>query len=471
MALNPKRVPHRQRDPKTRTRTYDEAILGYTQEQAREEAARCINCRTKPCQYACPALTRAPEYIKSIEEGNFTKALQISLESYPIAGTLGRTCFHPCEDACVVGKKGQPVAIMMLKRAADDYGVWPSDGEVARPTATGKKVAVIGSGPAGLAAATDLAKRGHGAVVFEAQPLLGGYITLGIPAYRLPRDVFRREVDYMERWGVEFRTNTALGREVSIPQLHQEFDAILIAAGTHSPRRMGLPGEDLFGVEYAVDWLRRFELKEPVRCEGKVVVIGGGSVAMDASRNSLRLGAESVTIVYRRSSRQMTASPEELEQARDEGIKFIMLSLPTRIIGDPDGRVKYVECVQMRLGTADESGRQSPEPIPGTEFILQADTVIIAIGQNASPIREAVRDYVDLDKYGGIKTNPDLSTRTPWIYAAGDIVLGPASIIEAVGQAKTCAASIHRHLMGIHNGAGPQPPTQAVSGTSSAAPA
>ncbi len=469
MALNPHRVAYRQLDPKTRSRSYEEAILGYTREAAREEAARCINCRTKPCQYACPALTRAPEYIKAIEEGDFTKALHVALETYPIAGTLGRTCFHPCEDACVVGKKGTPVAIMMLKRAADDYGAWPTKDDIRLPSPTGKTVALVGSGPAGLAAALDLAKRGHKAVIFEALPLLGGFMSVGIPGYRLPRDVIQREIDHMKMWGVEFRTGVALGRDVFIPQLRQEFDAILVAVGTHTPRHLDLPGEDLFGVDFAVDWLRRFELKEPVRCEGKVVIIGAGSVAMDAARNSLRLGAESVTIVYRRSSRQMTASPEEFEQARDEGIKFIMLSAPTRIIGSADGRVKYVEFVQMKLGPPDQSGRQTPVPIAGTEFILQSDTVIVAIGQNASPVKQALQDYVDMDKYGGIKANPDLSTRTPGIFASGDIVLGPSSIIEAVGQAKTCAASIHRHLMGIQGNGASKPAPQAPEAAQGAA--
>jgi glutamate synthase (NADPH) small chain len=447
--LNPVRVKHRELDPKTRAQTYDEAILGYTREAAMEEAKRCINCRTKPCQYACPALTRAPEYIKAIEEGNFTKSLQIALESYPLAATLGRTCFHPCEDACVVGKKGQPVAIMMLKRAADDYGEWPTGEAIVKPAATGKRVAVIGSGPAGLSAATDLAKHGHAVTVFEALPVLGGYLTVGIPAYRLPREAIERELNYMREWGVEFKTETPLGPDLTIPKLQAEFDAIFLAVGTHTPRQLHLKGETLFGVEPAVDWLRRFELKEPVRCEGKVVIIGGGSVAMDAARNALRLGADSVTIVYRRASRQMPASPEELEQARDEGIKFIMLSNPTRLIGNADGGVKFVECIQMQLGKPDASGRASPEPIPGTEFILQADTVIVAIGQNASPVREALEGFVEMDKYGGIVANKDLSTKTKGIFAAGDIVLGPSSIIESVGQAKKAAGAIHKFLMGI----------------------
>lgn len=474
MALNPVRVKHRELDPKARYRSYDEAILGYTKESAKEEAARCINCRTKPCQYACPALTRAPEYIKSIEEGDFTKALHIALESYPLAGTLGRTCFHPCEDACVVGKKGQPVAIMMLKRAADDYGTWPTASDIQRPPSTGKSVAVIGSGPAGLAAATDLSKRGHKVVVFESLSILGGYLTVGIPSYRLPRDIFDQEVEYMRNWGVEFRTRTALGRDVSMQQLRDEFDAVLVAVGTHTPRRLRMDGEDLFGVELAVDWLRRSELKEPVRCEGRVVIIGGGSVAMDAARNSLRMGAESVTVVYRRGSRQMTASPEEFEQAKDEGIRFIMLSNPTRLIGDNDAKVRFVECIQMKLGQPDESGRQSPEPIPGTEFILQADTVIVAIGQNASPVRDALEDYVEMDKYGGIQTNEDLSTKTPGVFAAGDIVLGPSSIIESVGQAKTAGASVHEYLVGSQNGASSsadgasEAAQEAVEGTSAA---
>lgn len=460
VVLNPVRVKHRELDPKARAMIYDEAILGYTQEAAREEAVRCINCRTKPCQYACPALTRAPEYIKAIEEGDFTKSLRIALESYPIAGTLGRTCFHPCEDACVVGKKGQPVAIMMLKRAADDYGIWPGPADIVRPEPTGKRVAVIGSGPAGLSAATDLVKRGHQVVVYEKLPVLGGYLTVGIPAYRLPRDVFQREIEYMKMWGVEFHENTALGEQLQMPQLLKDFGSVFLAVGTHSPRLIGIPGEDLRGVEPAVDWLRRYELGEPVGTEGRVVIIGGGSVAMDSARNSLRLGALSVSIVYRRGSRQMPASPEELDQARDEGVKFIMLSNPTRLIGDDEGRIKYVECVQMELGPPDESGRQSPVPVPNTEFLLRCDLAIVAIGQNASPVKQALQGYVEMDRYGGIKTNPDLSTKTPGVYAAGDVVLGPSSIIESVGQAKKAAASIHRHLMGIKP---PPDPTRAAA--------
>lgn len=463
VVLNPVRVKHRELDPKTRSRTYDEAILGYTQEAAREEADRCINCRTKPCQYACPALTRAPEYIKAIGEGDFSKALRISLETYPISGSLGRTCFHPCEDACVVGKKGQPVAIMMLKRAADDYGMWPGPADIELPPPTGKKVAVIGSGPAGLSAATDLAKRGHKVTIYEKLPALGGYLTVGIPGYRLPRDVVKRELDYMRQWGVQFETEKGLGEQLQMKDLVADHDAVFLAVGTHTARKIGCPGEDLKGVEPAVDWLRRFELGEPMgNLEGaRVVIIGGGSVGMDAARNALRLGAASVHVVYRRAKRQMTASPEELDQARDEGIKFIMLSNPTRIIGDDDGKVKYVECIQMELGPPDESGRQSPVAVAHTEFLLRCDLAIVAIGQNASPVKQALTGFVDMDKYGGIITNPDLSTKTPGVFAAGDIVLGPSSIIEAVGQAKKAAATLHKYLIG-GNGHAPTTPASPV---------
>lgn len=433
-----------ERDPIERTKNYDEAILGYTKEMAIEEALRCIDCKTKPCTFACPALTRAPEYIQAIGEGNFDQSLELALETYPLPGTLGRTCFHPCEDSCVVGYKGEPVAICALKRAAFDFGQWPA---IAKPSATGKSVAVVGAGPAGLQVAYDLIRKGHAVTVYEALPLLGGMLTVGIPDYRLPRAVVDKEMDKLREWGVEFAMNWRLGETGGLDTLLGQHDRVFLGVGCHSPKSIRVDGEELQGVRHAVDWLRELELGNRFDLSDKrIVIIGGGSTAMDVSRNALRLGAKSVHIVYRRGRRQMTASPEEVVQARDERVKFLMMANPTRLVPGENGEVRFVECAQMELGVPDESGRKRPSAIPGSEFLLAADQVVLAVGQNPSAIQEALEGQVDLTKWGDIQVDEDCRTSHDRVYAAGDIALGPSSIIEAIGQARKAAATMHRDL-------------------------
>ena len=444
MAVSLDRVKVPEAHPETRVKSYGEAVLGYTRKLAIAEALRCIDCKTKPCTFACPALTRAPEYIQAIAEGDFDKSLTIALETYPLPGTLGRTCFHPCEDSCVVGFKGEPVAICSLKRAAFDYGQWP---EIVRPAPTGKKVAVVGSGPAGLQVAYDLARQGHAVTVFEALPKLGGMLTVGIPAYRLPRDVVDRELAKLAEWGVTFEAGWRLGEgDHTLEALLQGFDHVFLGVGAHGAKAIRVPGEEHQGVMHAVDWLRRLELGEkPALAGQRIVIIGGGSTAMDVARNAIRLGAASVHIVYRRGRGEMTASPEEVVQARDENIKFLMLANPVQIVAREDGRVKAVECIQMDMGPPDKSGRRVPEAIPESEFLLAADQVILAVGQNPSPV---AAPGVTLSKWGEVVVDAECRTTHPRVFSAGDIALGPSSIIEAIAQARKAAATMHRVLSG-----------------------
>ncbi len=447
MAVALDRVKIPEAPPETRVKSYDEAVLGYTRKLAIAEAQRCIDCKTKPCTFACPALTKAPEYIQAIAEGDFDKSLDIALETYPLPGTLGRTCFHPCEDACVVGIKGEPVAICSLKRAAFDYGQWP---EIRRPAPTGKTVGVVGSGPAGLQVAYDLARKGHAVTVYEALPKLGGMLQVGIPAYRLPRDVLDRELAKLGEWGVAFETGWRLGEGGnSLDALLAKHDLVFLGVGCHSPKAIRVPGETSKNVVHAVDWLRDLELGNKPKLDGqRIVIVGGGSTAMDVARNALRCGAKSVHIVYRRGRGEMTASPEEVVQARDENIKFLMLANPLQVLAHADGRVKAVECIQMEMGQPDATGRRSPVPLEGSQFLLSADQVVLAVGQAPSAIHDAVKGHITLSKWGDIVVDADCRTSHPKVFAAGDIALGPSSIIESIGQARKAAASMAKALGG-----------------------
>jgi glutamate synthase (NADPH/NADH) small chain len=443
MAMILERIAMPEMDPQERVKTYDEAILGYSKKLAVEEALRCIDCKSKPCTYACPALTKAPEYIQAIAEEDFDKSLAIAVETYPLPGTLGRTCFHPCEDACVVGYKGEPVSICSLKRAAYDHGQWP---EIIRPESTGKSVAVVGGGPAGIQVAYDLIRKGHAVTIYEALPEMGGMLRYGIPAYRLPRDVISNELAKLQEWGVKIEVNWRLGENGSLKELLDANNGVFLGTGCHSPKSIHTEGENLPGVKHAVDWLRELELGEDKNLTDKrVVIIGGGSTAMDVSRNALRNGAKSVHIVYRRGRRQMTAAPEEIVQARDERVKFLMFANPLRIVAGSDGTACFVECAQMELGFPDESGRRRPEIIPNTEFMLKSDEVVLAVGQNPSD-GSALEGLVELSKWGDINVDDECRTNHPKVFSAGDIALGPSSIIESIGHARKAADSMHRFI-------------------------
>jgi glutamate synthase (NADPH/NADH) small chain len=447
MAMVLDRVTMPERAPEQRIATYEEAILGYTRKMAQEEALRCIDCKSKPCTYACPALTKAPEYIQAIAHGDFDGSLAIACETYPFPGTLGRTCFHPCEDACVVGYKGEPVAICSLKRAAYDFGKWP---DIIRPERTGHSVGVVGGGPAGLQVAYDLARKGHDVTVYEALAEMGGMLRYGIPAYRLPRDVLAKELAKLQEWGVKLVSEWRLAEDGghTLDALLDAHDRVFLGVGCHSPKSIRVRGEDLVGVTHAVDWLRGLESGEVYDLKDRrIVVIGGGSTSMDVSRNALRLGARSVHILYRRGRRQMTASPEEVFQARDERVKFLLLANPSKLIGDDEGHVHFVEATQMELGPPDKTGRRRPEPIPGMNILLRADQVVLAVGQNPSDVRAALDGRVEMTKWGDIVVDEECRTSHARVFAGGDIALGPSSIIEAIGQARKAADSIHRSLV------------------------
>jgi glutamate synthase (NADPH) small chain len=451
MAVALDRIKIPERAPAERVKTYDEAVLGYTRKLAIAEAQRCIDCKTKPCTFACPALTKAPEYIQAIAAGDFDQSLAIALETYPLPGTLGRTCFHPCEDACVVGIKGEPIAICSLKRAAFDYGQWP---EIKRPEPTGRTVGVVGSGPAGLQVAYDLARKGHEVTVYEALPKLGGMLQVGIPAYRLPRDVLDRELQKLGEWGVVFETGWRLGENNhTLDKLIGKHDLVFLGVGCHSPKAIRVPGEEAKSITHAVDWLRSLELGHKPDLKGqRIVIVGGGSTAMDVARNALRCGAKSVHIVYRRGRGEMTASPEEVVQARDENIKFLMLANPLQFLAYTDGpkagHVKAVECIQMEMGQPDASGRRSPVPLEGSQFLLGADQVVLAVGQAPSAIHDAVKGHVTLSKWGDVVVDANCRTSHPKVFAAGDIALGPSSIIESIAQARKASAAMAKTLGG-----------------------
>ncbi len=452
-------TPMPKQAPEVRRRNFDEVALGYTEEQAKQEANRCLQCPKPQCVLGCPVEVCIPAFIKLIREGKYEEAALEVKNKNALPAICGRVCPQEgqCQKFCVTGKIGDPVSIGRLERFVAD---WERERNVKAPEkvpSTGKKVAVVGAGPAGLTAAADLAKLGHKVVIFEALHLPGGVLVYGIPEFRLPKSIVQAEVDYIKKLGAELHLGYLIGRTFTIPELlKKDFEAVFIGTGAGLPMFMGLPGENLGGIYSANEFLIRVNLMKsyafpeydtPIRIGDHVVVIGGGNVAMDSARSALRLGAQEVCIAYRRSREEMPARHEEIENAEEEGIVCKFLASPIRFIGNEKGWVKAMECICMELGPPDESGRRRPVPIKGSEFTMDVDTVIIAIGRTPNPIIQRTTEGLKVTKWGMIVTDENGETNIEGVYAGGDIVTGEATVISAMGAGKKAARAIHEYIM------------------------
>ena len=453
------RVPVREQDPKVRATNFDEVCLGYNMEEAMEEASRCINCKNAKCIQGCPVSINIPAFVNAVKEGKITEAADIIAESSALPAICGRVCPQEtqCEGKCIRGIKGDPISIGKLERFVADYsrehGYVPKKPE----TTNGKKVAIIGSGPAGLTCAGDLAKLGYEVTIFEALHEPGGVLTYGIPEFRLPKDeVVQKEIDNVRKLGVKIECNVVIGKSVTIDQLMEEegFEAVFIGSGAGLPKFMGIPGENAVGVFSANEFLTRNNLMKAFRDDydtpifrgTKVAVVGGGNVAMDAARTALRLGATTY-IVYRRSEAELPARVEEVHHAKEEGIIFHLLTNPTEILEDEKGWVKGMKCVRMELGEPDASGRRRPVVIPNSEFTLDVDTVIMALGTSPNPLISSTTEGLEINKWKCIVAE-ETNGQTPknGVFAGGDAVTGAATVILAMEAGKAGAKGIHEYL-------------------------
>ena len=453
-------------DPKERARVFSEVALGYTEQQAIDEAERCLNCKTMPCVSGCPVRIRIPEFIAKIRELDFEGAYQIISESSSLPAVCGRVCPQEtqCEGKCVRGIKGESVGIGRLERFVADWHNSHSDSATVAIPKNGKRVAVVGSGPSGLTCAGDLARLGYSVSVFEALHTAGGVLVYGIPEFRLPKSIVAKEVESLKAMGVEILTNMIIGKTLTIDELFEMgYNAVFIGTGAGLPNFMGIPGESLKGVYSANEFLTRSNLMKAYREEsdtpimkgGRVAVVGGGNVAMDAARTALRLGAEKVYIVYRRSLDELPARREEVEHAIEEGVELKLLNNPTEILGyenpsdkrDPrNGFVSGMKCIRMELGEPDERGRRRPVELPGSEYILDVDTVIMSIGTSPNPLIKDTTDGLVVNSRGGIVVTEDAATSCEGVYAGGDAVTGAATVISAMGAGKLAAEAIHKYL-------------------------
>ena len=442
-----------QQEPAVRAKNFLEVATGYTMQMALDEASRCLHCKHKPCVNGCPVNINIPDFIKMITEENFEGAYQVISESSSLPAVCGRVCPQEsqCESKCVRGIKTEPVAIGRLERFVADYHNEHSTEKIQKPESNGHKVAVIGSGPSGLTCAGDLAKLGYEVTIFEALHTAGGVLQYGIPEFRLPKAIVNKEVDNLRDLGVDVETNMVIGRVLSIDELMEDgYEAVFIGSGAGLPRFMNIPGENLKGVYSANEFLTRVNLMKaykegsttPIMHAKRVAVVGGGNVAMDAARSALRLGAEEVNIIYRRSDAELHARAEEVHHAKEEGIIFRTLTNPVEILGDDDDAVTGIKCVEMELGEPDASGRRRPIVKEGSEFTIPMDCVIMSIGTSPNPLIKSTTEGLDTQKWGGIIADEDGLTSRPFVYAGGDAVTGAATVILAMGAGKKAAAAI-----------------------------
>lgn len=451
-----KRNPMPNQDPLVRNKNFKEVALGYDAETAIAEAKRCLNCKHKPCMNGCPVNIFIPEFISYVAEGEFEKAYEVISRTSALPAVCGRVCPQEkqCEAKCVRGIKGDSVSIGRLERFVADYHNANTAIKKLNVEKNGKRVAVIGSGPSSLTCAGDLAKMGYDVTVFEALHIAGGVLVYGIPEFRLPKAIVAREVEGLKAAGVDFKTNVVVGKSISIDDIFEEYDAVFIGSGAGLPRFMGIEGENLKGVYSANEFLTRINLmkaytdssRTPVHHGKKVAVVGGGNVAMDAARSAIRLGADKVYIIYRRSLEEIPARAEEVEHAIEETIEFRTLTNPVRIIGDEDKNVCGIECVKMELGEPDESGRRKPFTVKGSEHIIDVDCVIMAIGTSPNPLIKATTAGLEVNARGGIVTDEMGRTSREGVFAGGDAVTGAATVIKAMGAGKASALAIDEYL-------------------------
>ena len=453
------KVPMPEQDPNVRNKNFSEVALGYTAEMAMEEATRCLNCKNKPCVGGCPVNVPIPEFIEKVAAGDFEGAYEVITSENALPAICGRVCpqENQCEGKCVRGIKGEPVGIGRMERFVADYHMQhaqPVDIEIEK---NGHKVAVVGSGPAGLTCAGELIKKGYDVTIFEALHKAGGVLSYGIPEFRLPKDLVAREIKTVEDLGVKIDTNVIVGRSITIDELMEDgYEAVFVGSGAGLPRFLNIPGENLLGVYSANEFLTRVNLMKgykfpetptPVKVGRRVAVVGAGNVAMDAARTATRLGAEEVYIVYRRSEEEAHARLEELHHAKEEGIIFRFLNNPAAILGDENGWVKGMEVVKQQLGEPDASGRRRPEPIEGSNYVMDVETVIIAIGQSPNPLIRQTTPGLECQKWGGIIVNEEtMESSKENVYAGGDTVTGAATVILAMGAGKRAAAAIDAKL-------------------------
>ncbi len=455
MAMN--KVPIPEQDPKVRAKNFEEVTLGYTAEMAIEEAQRCLNCKHMPCVSGCPVGVKIPAFISQIAEGDFEGAYQTIRLTNGLPAVCGRVCpqERQCESKCVRGIKGEPVGIGRLERFAADTHMKIGDMTVEKPVSNGHKAAIVGAGPAGLTCAGDLARMGYDVTVYEAFHVAGGVLMYGIPEFRLPKDIVQKEVQNLRDLGVNIMTNMVIGKVLSVDELlEQGYESIFVGSGAGLPRFMGIEGEALVGVCSANEYLTRINLMKgykpeydtPVLRSKSVAVVGGGNVAMDAARSALRMGAEHVYVVYRRSEDEMPARREEVHHAKEEGVEFLTLNNPVKILGDENGRACAMVCQKMELGEPDESGRRSPVPVEGSEYELPVDTVIMSIGTSPNPLIRTTTKGLEANKRGCLIVDEDMMTTKEGVYAGGDAVTGAATVILAMGAGKAAAKAMDAYM-------------------------